>query len=98
MKRSASSLFPMIMASKGDEQSQEYEAAKHGLFTYAVIESMKAESDKNKDGLLSVQEIFDAALPMVDKLRERSIGPQSPQIVAPAMLGNMPLLRSATGI
>jgi WD40 repeat protein len=95
MKRSASSLFPMIMASKGEEQSQEYEPAKHGLFTYAVIQSLTAATDKNKDGLLSVQEIFDAALPLVDKLREKSIGPQSPQIVAPASLGNMAVL-SAT--
>ena len=84
----------MIMASKGEEQSQEYEPAKHGLFTYAVIESMKEDSDKNKDGLISIQEIFDAALPLVDKLREKSIGPQSPQIVAPALLGNMPLLNA----
>jgi WD40 repeat protein len=94
MKRSASSLFPMIMASKGEEQSQEYEPAKHGLFTYAVIESMKADTDRNKDGLISIQEIFDAALPLVDKLREKSIGPQSPQIVAPALLGNLPLLNA----
>ena len=55
---------------------------------------LKEDSDKNKDGLILIQEIFDAALPLVDKLREKSIGPQSPQIVAPALLGNMPLLNA----
>lgn len=96
MKRSAASLFPMIVASKGEEQSQEYEPAKHGLFTYAVIESLAPGSDTNRDGVISIQEIFDAALPVVEKLREKSIGPQSPQLVAPAALGQLPLLSSVT--
>ncbi len=52
---------------------------------------MKAESDKYKDGHLSIQEIFDVPLLVVDTPCERSICPQSPQIVAPALLGNMPL-------
>jgi uncharacterized caspase-like protein len=37
LKRSASSMFPLIVASKGEETSQEYPPAKHGLFTYALM-------------------------------------------------------------
>lgn len=95
MKRSASSLFPMIMASRGDEQSQEYEPARHGLFTWSVLQSMKPDADRDKDGMISIQEIFRSALPLVDRLREKSIGPQSPQMVAPAGLGAIPLLNVA---
>ena len=40
MKRSASSLFPLIVASKGEEKSQEYAAGQHGLFTYALMNAL----------------------------------------------------------
>jgi hypothetical protein len=40
MKRSASSLFPLIVASKGEEKSQEYVPGQHGLFTYALMNAL----------------------------------------------------------
>ncbi|MEK7752060.1 MAG: hypothetical protein AAB654_09105 [Acidobacteriota bacterium] len=92
MKRSASSLFPLIVASKGEEQSQEYPPEKHGLFTYALIRALTPESDANRDGVVSLKEAFDFAIPLVEKLREKSIGPQTPQIVAPHSLGEFTLI------
>lgn len=96
MKRSASSLFPLIVAAKGEEQSQEYPPAKHGLFTYALMSALLPDSDANRDGVVSLQEAFDFALPLVERLREKSVGPQTPQMVAPHSLGEFPLVAAGT--
>ena len=42
--------------------------------------------------------MFGAATPVVDKLRNRVLGPQSPQILAPEPLGNMILVRAGTAV
>jgi WD40 repeat protein len=94
MKRSASSLFSLIVASKGEEESQEYAPGKHGLFTYALLQGLAPESDTNRDGLVSVSEVFEAARAVVDKLRDKTVGPQTPQIVAPPPLGDLPLMKA----
>jgi uncharacterized caspase-like protein len=94
LKRSAASQFALIVAAKGNEESQEYSQAKHGLFTYSLLSAMNADSDKNRDGVLSLQEIFDAALPLVDRLRFKQAGPQTPQMVAPQVLSDTPLMKA----
>ncbi len=95
MKRSAASQFALIVASKGNEESQEYEPARHGLFTYALLSALKHYADANRDGWVSLKEIFDYALPIVEELRYKQTGPQTPQMVSPAVLADMPVLRSA---
>ncbi len=95
-KRSASSLFNLVVASKGNEESQEYPPAKHGLFTYALLDGLKGASDADRDGFITLQEAFRYTLPMVERLRNR-IGPQSPQIMAPEPLGSIVLARVGGG-
>jgi hypothetical protein len=92
MKRSASSLFSLVVASKGDEESQEYPPAKHGLFTYALLSALDMRSDANADGRVSLRELFDSARPLVETLHDRKIGPQTPQLVAPKSLEDSPLM------
>jgi len=92
MKRSAASQFALIVASKGNEESQEYSPAKHGLFTYAFLNSLKPEADLNRDGLVSLKEAFDFALPIVEKLRHKQAGQQTPQMVSPPVLADMPVM------
>ncbi|RPJ11522.1 MAG: hypothetical protein EHM30_14420, partial [Desulfobacteraceae bacterium] len=94
MKRSAASQFALIVASKGDEESQEYEPAKHGLFTYSLLSALKPDADANRDGLVSLREVFDHVLPIVEELRHKQAGPQTPQMVSPQVLADMPVLRS----
>ena len=81
LKRSASSRFAFILASKGDEESQEYAAGKHGLFTYGLLEGLKPG--------VTVAEWFANAAGTVEQLRDRRIGPQTPQFIAPAALRSM---------
>lgn len=94
IKRSAASRFGFVLASKGSEESQEYEQGKHGLFTYALLSALGGASDGDRDGLISVKEWFSYSAPMVEQLRDKSIGSQTPQLLVPAPLGEFPLLRS----
>lgn len=93
LKRSASSMFPLIVASKGDEQSQEYAPAQHGLFTFALMSALAPEADADGNLVVSLQEAFTYAIPIVEKLRDRSAGPQTPQILVPQILGPLSLVK-----
>jgi uncharacterized caspase-like protein len=85
-------MFPLIVASKGEETSQEYPPAKHGLFTYALMTALAPAADKDNDYLVSLQEAFNFAVPIVEQLRDKSAGAQTPQILVPPILGNLALV------
>lgn len=92
VKRSASSHIAFILASKGDEQSQEYAQARHGLFTYGLLEGMRGAADSNRDRRVTLEEWFGFAAARVEQLRDKTIGPQTPQLIAPPSLRSMPLI------
>lgn len=92
MKRSAASLFSLMLASKGGEYSQEDPETGHGLFTYSLLESIRRNPDHDNDGLLTQQELFASAALIVDARHDREVGPQTPQLVAPEPLGDTPLV------
>ncbi len=92
MKRSASSLFPLIVASKGEEKSQEYAPGQHGLFTYALMNALAPAADADGDLLVSLREAFRFALPIVEELRDKTAGGQTPQMVVPPALGDVALV------
>ena len=81
-KRSATSKFALILAAKGSEESQEYKPAKHGLFTYALLSSIQSSSDLNADKLLTLAELFEVATSIVEQLRYKKLGSQTPQLVS----------------
>lgn len=95
LKRSAASLFSLMLASKGGEYSQEHAATGHGLFTYSLLAAMDRKADADHNGLLTQQEIFATAARIVDRDRDRRTGPQTPQLVAPDPLGDTPLVGAA---
>jgi hypothetical protein len=92
MKRSAASLFPLIVASKGEERSQEYPPGGHGLFTYALMNALNPTADTNGDLLVSLKEAFRYAVPIVERLRDKQAGEQTPQMVVPQVLGDVALI------
>ncbi len=92
VKRSASSHIAFVLASKGDEESQEYAQARHGLFTYALLEGLRGAADLDHDKRITVNEWFGYAANRVDQLRDRTIGPQTPQLIAPSALRAMALM------
>jgi WD40 repeat protein len=94
-KRSAASRFSLVLASSGSEESQEYPPAGHGLFTYALLSGLRGDADGDGDGIVTLAEAFRFAAPVVERLRDRALGPQTPQLVAPAPLADAILLRRA---
>lgn len=96
-KRSASSRFALVVAARGGEDSQEYAAGQHGLFTYALLSGLSGAADADGDRKLTLKELFDHALPVVDRLRDRRLGPQTPQLISPAALRDSFIGGVATG-
>jgi uncharacterized caspase-like protein len=95
IKRSASSLFALVVASGEKEESQEYDPGGHGLFTYALLAALSERSDADRDGRVTLTEWFGAARPLIERLRDRTIGPQTPHLIAPAPLDRLVVLEAA---
>jgi hypothetical protein len=93
-KRSASSSFALLVASRGNEYSQEYDQGKHGLFTYGLIEGLSDKGDENGDGQVTLMELYNYVFNFVERKRDKTIGPQTPQLVAPHELKKMTVGRS----
>lgn len=85
VKRSASSRLAFLLAAGGTEESQEYEPAAHGLFTYALLEPLKPLR-AGAGSPLEIETWFARAAAQVEQLRDRRIGPQTPQFVSPPAL------------
>lgn len=49
----------LIMSSKADETSLESSGLRQGVFSHFLIRGLKGEADKNKDKIVSVQEIYE---------------------------------------
>ncbi|MEO7402485.1 MAG: caspase family protein [Burkholderiales bacterium] len=94
MKRSAASRFSLLVAAQANEESQEYPPGKHGLFTYALLQGLTPSADSNRDGQISLAELFAAAAPVVAQLHDRGIGPQTPALIAPPALAASPIAAS----
>ena len=90
IKRSVSSLFPMLLASAKDEDSQEYALAGRGLFTHGLLQGLEQTSASGR--ALTVQSWFDKAVPLVAQLRDQTIGQQTPQLIATSEMRNWQIL------
>ena len=91
IKRSASSQFALMLASGENEESQEYDPAGHGLFTFALLTSLQDAQTQNLTRL-SLRDWFAGSAKVVQRFRDRSIGPQTPQLLAPLVLEQTTLL------
>ena len=85
IKRSASSMFALMLASADNEESQEYDPAGHGLFTFGLLSALR-EAQSQKTGGLNLRDWFAGSARIVQRFRDRSIGPQTPQLLSPAAL------------
>lgn len=91
IKRSASSQFALMLASGENEESQEYDPAGHGLFTFGLLTSLQDAQTQNLPRL-SLRDWFTSSAKVVQRFRDRSIGPQTPQLLAPSVLEQTSLL------
>ena len=49
----------IMTASQGSEVAQESEKLRHGVFTYYVLKGLDGQADKNRDGRVSVTELYE---------------------------------------
>lgn len=90
-KKSLTSAFALLAASKGDESSQEYPEGRHGLFTYALLKGLLGDGDRDNDRQVTLKELYEFARRFVESKRDRSIGRQTPQLASPSILKDIPL-------
>ncbi|MEW6542977.1 MAG: SUMF1/EgtB/PvdO family nonheme iron enzyme [Nitrospirota bacterium] len=48
----------VLAASTGTQISSDYDKAGHGLFTYALLTGLHGEADQDKDGLVTLKELY----------------------------------------
>ncbi|WP_411725470.1 hypothetical protein [Methyloglobulus sp.] len=92
-KRSAASLFPLLLASKGEEKSMEYGVSSHGLFTHAILEGLKGSADINQDRSITVRELYDFIYPLIKRLRDPD-KEQTPQLISSENLNRIRLINT----
>jgi WD40 repeat protein len=90
-KRSASSFFALMTASKDNEASQESRRIKHGLFTYALLQGLSGEGNSNNDRQIVLSELYRYIRRFVTRHHDVKLGPQTPQIESPPELMTMVL-------
>jgi uncharacterized caspase-like protein len=90
-KRSFTSHFALVAASQGREDSQEYPAGGHGLFTFGLLQSLSHPAQRNSPATLD--EVFRDAARFVALHANAAKGAQTPQLIAPPPLGQTILMR-----
>jgi len=55
----------VIAAAAGNEISQDYDAKRHGLFTYYLLKGLRGEADSDDDGWVTLGELYNYAKPKV---------------------------------
>lgn len=90
-KRSAAASFALMLAAQGNEQSQELNERGHGVFTYGVLQALSGEAKADAAGRITLANAFDYARQVVADQRPIRNLPQTPQLLAPSRLGELPL-------
>lgn len=67
----------LIMSSKAEETSLESSGLRQGVFSHFLIRGLKGEADKNKDKIVSIQELYDF---IAENVRAYTGNRQSPVI------------------
>jgi len=71
----------VLAASAGNEISQDFDAKRHGLFTYFLLKGLRGEADADRDGWVTLVELYSYAKPKVADESQRLGYIQSPQLL-----------------
>ena len=84
----------IITASRTSEVSVELVELGHGIFTYYLVEGLKGAADLNKDGIVTVQELYEYLEQQV-ATKSRSVGANQHPVMKGEMEGALPLVKVA---
>jgi uncharacterized caspase-like protein len=82
----------IITASRPSEVSIELPELGHGIFTYYLVQGLKGAADLNKDGIITVQELYEYVEQQVS-VKSRSVGGNQHPVMKGEMEGALPLVR-----
>ena len=82
----------IVTASRPSEVSIELSALGHGIFTYYLVEGLKGAADANRDGIVSLQELYEYVEQEVTA-RARSVGGNQHPMMKGELEGPLPLVR-----
>lgn len=84
----------IITASRPAEVSVELSELGHGIFTYYLVQGLAGAADANRDGIVSLQELYDYLEQQVTQ-KSRAVGGNQHPVMKGEMEGAMPLSRVA---
>ena len=82
----------IITASRPNEVSVELPELGHGIFTYYLTEGLRGAGDLNRDGIVSLQELYEYAEQQVVR-KSRAVGGNQHPIMKGELEGNLPLTK-----
>ena len=82
----------IITASRPSEVSIELPDLGHGIFTYYVLQALKGAADLNRDGIVSLQELYEYVERQVSQ-KARAVGGNQHPVMKGELEGVLPLVR-----
>jgi hypothetical protein len=82
----------IITASRPSEVSIELPDLSHGVFTYYLIEGLRGAGDLNRDGIVTLQELYEYLEQQVSR-KSRAVGGNQHPVMKGEMEGVLPLTR-----
>ena len=86
----------IVTASRTNEVSIELPDLGHGIFTYYLIEGLKGAADLNRDGIVSLQELYEYVEQQVTQ-KSRAIGGNQHPVMKGELEGPLPLVNVGRG-
>ncbi len=81
----------IVTASRTNEVSLELPDLGHGIFTYYLVEGLKGAADANRDGIVSLQELYEYVEQQVTQKSRAAGGNQHP-VMKGELEGSLPLV------
>ena len=82
----------IVTASRPTEVSIELPELGHGIFTYYLVEGLKGAGDLNRDGIVTLQELYEYVEQQVTQ-KSRAVGGNQHPVMKGELEGVLPLMR-----